>query len=87
MTTGKGIIYIGIYVVSFRPISPCIITPFTMKLRDSARIHGNRIICQSYSGTDQENIFLCHNSLGKGITEMLCRSNPVAVLLLGSGDF
>ena len=45
-------------------------------------IHGDRIIHQLYSGTVQDSFVLCQYPVCKGITEMFCRANPVATLLL-----
>ena len=62
-------------------------TLLIMKGRDTTSIYDAGIICWSYSGLVQGSFFLCKDTVGKGITTVLCRSNPATVLLIPAGKF
>ena len=84
LTTGKCILCLGIDFVNLRNVLPCFLPPLIDKGRAPATIYVTRIIRQLYSGTIQDSFIFCQDPVGKGITTMLCRDNPVATLLLGA---
>ena len=65
----------SLYYLSFFP-------PSSKKRRAPVLTNGARIIHWSYSGPVQDSFVICNYPVGKVITTMLCRSKPVAALLL-----
>ena len=47
-------------------------------------IHCDRIISWLYGGLGHDIFVLCMDTVGKGITIILCRAGPAAKLILGS---